>query len=347
MAKVMKNNALILPERRQKILNIIVSEYIASGTPVGSEYIARGFRLRVSPATVRHEMASLEEEGYILRPHISAGGLPSDRGYRFYVESLMQENDIDNREREAIRDTFREAGHDPDQWARLAVSILTRRLRSMAMATSLRTPHGHLRHVELVGVGELLVLVVVVLEEWKIRQHLTGIDASVDQEQLSAIARKMNARYQGLTSKEIRQKTGRLSSLEAQIAAAVVAVMEAEDTAEKDQFYVDGWRYLLDRPDFVRSRWVQGLARALEEGSLLRNLSRNLEGDSQVRVIIGRENQENYLQECTVIMSSYGSANRRGTIGIIGPKRLPYNRAIPVIEYVSETMSDLVNEAYA
>jgi len=342
----LKKNPLILPERRQRILNIIVSEYIASGVPVGSEYIARGYRLRVSPATIRNEMACLEEQGFIVRPHISAGGLPSDRGYRFYVESLMQESGIDLEEREAIRNLFREAGQDPDQWARLAVSILTRKLHSIALATPPRTAKCHFRRVDLVNVGDLLVLVIVVLEEWRIRQRILGLEIPVGQDVLEAMVTKMNELFHGLTSKEIRQRARGLSPLEARVTQAVVEVMETEDMASREQFYVDGWRYLLDQTEFLRSRCVQGLARALEEGSLLPSLSRSLEEDSRVKVTIGRENQETYLEECTVIMSSYGSAGRRGTVGIIGPKRLPYNRAIPVIEYITEVMSDLVNEAY-
>jgi heat-inducible transcriptional repressor len=338
---------LVLPERRRKILDIIVSEYIASGVPVGSEYISRGYSLRISPATIRHEMATLEEEGYILRPHISAGGLPSDLGYRFYVESLMQDAEIEPEERRTIRDLMRAAGQEPDQWARVAVSILTQKLHSIAVATPVRTPYSHFRRVDLVAIGDLLVLVVVVLEEWKIRQRLLGLKAAVSQESLAAIANRMNDLYQGLTSREILQRVKGLSPLETEITNAVVHVMEAEDRRSYEQSYIDGWRYLLDRAEFLRSRRVQGLASALEEGSLLRRLFRSLDEDSHIRVFIGKENQENYLQECAVIMSSYGIPGRKGAVGIIGPKRLPYNRAIPVIEYVSEVMTELVNEACA
>src|SRR4030042_1216273 len=172
----------------------------------------------------------------------------------------------------------------------------------------------------------------VILEEWKVGQRLLGLEMSVGQRSLLAMANRMNDLYSGLTSREILQRAKDLSSPEDQITQAVVQMMEAEDRQSQEQVYIDGWRYLLDREEFLRSRWVQGLARALEEGSLVRRLSRGLNEDSRARVIIGKENEVNYLRECTVILTSYGLPGRRGALGIIGPSRLSYNRAIPVIE---------------
>ena len=332
----------MLPERRRRILGIIVREYISSGVPVGSKYVSKGYSLRVSPATIRHEMASLEEEGYIVRPHISSGGLPSARGYRFYVESLMGEADLEPEERQAIRNSLRGAEGEPDQWARMAVSILTRKLRSFALATPLQSRSCHFRHIDLISIGSLMVMMVVILEEWTVRQRLLGLGVSASQRRLQSIANRMNDLCAGLTYREILQRARGLSGLEEQIVRAVVQVMEAEDKRSREQVYVDGWRYLLDRDESLRSGWVHGLARGLEEGSLLRRLSRGLNEDSRARVIIGEENEEAYLRECTVILTRYGVPGRRGTVGIIGPTRLPYNRAIPVIEYLSEVLSELV-----
>lgn len=343
----MYGNAAVLPERRQAVLRIIVSEYIASGLPVGSEFIARGHHLRVSPATIRNEMASLEEEGYIVRPHTSAGGLPSDRGYRFYVEGLIRGSELDAGERRAIRELFRAAGQEPDEWARTAVSVLTRRLRTIALATSVRAPFCHFRRIDIIALGGMFVLMILVLQEWRIKQRLMALKRQVGQDRLGALANKMNDLFVGLTSDQIRSRMEGLSGLETEIGRTVVDMMEAEDRQSHEQFYMDGWRYLLGRQEFATSRRVEGLARALEEGSLMQRLLERLDDQSQVRVIIGRENEEDCLQDCSVILAGYGTAEQRGAIGIIGPTRMAYNRAIPVIEYVSMAMSGLVREAYA
>lgn len=336
-----------LTERKGTILKIIVGEYVASATPVASESIARGYSLGISPATTRHEMARLEEEGYIARPHTSAGAVPSDKGYRYYVECLLKEARLSQEEQLAIQHFFCEVEQEPENWARLAVTVLTQRLKSIALATPPRAPVCHFRHLDLVALQELLILLVLVLQEGKIKQQLFASEQAASQDELTALANKLNAAYQGLTYTQIGAQELDLSPIEERIIGTIVQVMEAEDKQQYKQFYLDGWRHLVSQAEFIKSKKMLNLIEALEERSILNNLLSSLGNESGVKVTIGSENTEEVLQECSVILSNYGARERRGAIGVIAPTRMPYSRAIPTIDYVSTIMSELVSGVYA
>src|SRR4030043_262467 len=160
----------MLSERRGIILKIIVSEYTTSGIPVASEGIARRYALGVSPATTRHEMAHLEEEGYISRPHVSAGGVPSDKGYRYYVEYLIKEAKLSDEEQHAIQQLIYQAEQELEEWAHLAATFLSQRLKGIALVTLPRASVCHFRHLDLIALQECQVLFVLLLKEGEIKR---------------------------------------------------------------------------------------------------------------------------------------------------------------------------------
>jgi len=336
----------MLPERRGFILKIIVSEYITSGAPIGSENIARGYGLGISSATIRHEMARLEEEGYINRPHVSAGGIPSDRGYRYYVEYLIREAKLSNEEQSSIQQLFHNAEQEMEEWARLAAAFLSQRLKSIALVTMPRSPVSHFRHLHLVALQEFNVLFVLVLQEGKVKQRLLTVEQAVTQEELNNLANRLNELCEGLSYSQIGALEVEVSPLEARVLEVLLQTMQSADEQKYDQFYLDGWRHLLSQPEFMKGEKTLGLVEALEEGSLLNNLLDSLESESRVKVIIGNENRSEALQEYSVILSNYGD-RAKGAIGVIGPTRLPYYQAIPTVDYLSSIMSRVLNELFA
>lgn len=336
-----------LPQRTGMILKIIVGEYISSGVAVSSDTIYRGYSLRASPATIRHEMAYLAEEGFIARPHTSAGGIPSDKGYRYYVEDLMNKAQITAEERAAIRRRFKQARQEPDEWARLAVSILTQRLQNIALATPLRAPLCHFRHLDIVSLEGLMILVVLVLREGKTKQRFLTLDHPLSQDALTASAARLSEAHRGKTASGIRASSLRLSPTEKTVTETIMRMMQAEDAHHHDQCYLDGWRYLMAQAGMIRTNRMLSLVEALERRSMLGTLLANLEGEAGIRITIGNENEDEALRECTVVMSNYGAGEHRGAIGVIGPTRMPYGRVIPVVDYVSSLMSELVSRTYA
>ncbi len=335
-----------LPQRSGTILKIIVGEYISSGIAVSSDTIYRGYSLRASPATIRHEMAYLAEQGFITRPHTSAGGVPSDKGYRYYVEDLLDEAQIDADERAAIRRRFKQARQEPDEWARLAVSILTQKLQNIALATPLRAPLCHFRHLDIVSLEGLMILVVLVLREGKTKQRFLTLDQTVSQDALTAASARLSEAYRGLTGPEIRSLSLNLSPIEEIVTATVMRMMQAEDAHQHEQYYLDGWRYLMAQASMIRASRMLSLVEALERKSILGTLLANLETEPGISVTIGNENEDEALRECTVVISNYGAGEHRGAIGVIGPTRMPYGRVISIVDYVSSLMTEMVSQTY-
>lgn len=329
------------------ILKIIVGEYISSGVAVSSDAICRGYSLRASPATIRHEMAYLAEEGFITRPHTSAGGIPSDKGYRYYVEDLLDEAQISAEERTAIKRRFKQARQEPDEWARLAVSVLTQKLQNIALATPLRATLCHFRHLDIVSLEGLMILVVLVLREGKTKQRFLTLDQTVSQDTLSAAAARLSEAYRGRTGTEIRSLSLALSPIEDTVTETILRMMQAEDAQQHEQYYLDGWRYLMAQSSMIRASRMLNLVEALERRSMLASILANIESEPGVRITIGNENEDEALRECSVIISNYGTGEHRGAIGVIGPTRMPYGRVIPVVDYVSSLMSELVSQTYA
>jgi len=335
----------MLPERRGIILKIIVGEYINSGAPVASENIAHGYTLGISPATIRHEMARLEEEGYITRPHVSAGGMPSDKGYRYYVEYLIRETKLSSDEQSAIQQLFNQAEQELEEWARLATTVLSRRLKSIALVTLPQATECHFRHLNLVALQEFLVLFVLLLQEGKIKRRLLSLEQAVSQDELTAFANHLNIIYKNLTYPQIDAQETELSPIEEKVTESILQTMQAESKQQYDQFYLSGWRHLLSQPEFMKGEETLSLAEALEERGLLNSLLSSLENESEVKVTIGNENKEEALQKFSVILTKYG-VRARGAIGIIGPTRMPYHQAIPTVDYLSSVMSRVMNQMY-
>jgi len=336
----------MLTRRRDRILSIIIGEYISKGIPVSSDVVAKK-GLGVSSATIRNEMIELEEEGYLVQPHTSAGRIPTDKGYRHYIESLMSYARLSRDEQFLIRHQFHQVENAVEEWTRLAAAILSGIVHNVALVTLPKPVEARLKHLELVALQESLVLLVLVLKEAKLRQQMMTLEGNVSQEELSASARKLTAAYGGLIASEIADKELKLSPVEAQVMKIVSELMRDEEGEEYEEPYIDGLRHMLRQPEFASSDKIAAIMEMLEQKSLLKSfLPRVLTGEG-VRVVIGRENKENMMRDCSVILTKYGIPGEvGGAIGVMGPTRMEYQRAIPTVSFLSTVMSEMVSELY-
>jgi heat-inducible transcriptional repressor len=336
----------MLTRRRDRILSIIIGEYISKGVPVSSDVVAKK-GLGVSSATIRNEMIELEEEGYLVQPHTSAGRIPTDKGYRHYIESLMSYARLSRDEQFLIRHQFHQVERAVEEWTRLAAAILSGIVHNVALVTLPKPVEARLKHLELVSLQELLALLVLVLKEAKLRQQMLTLEENVSQEELSASARKLTSAYGGLTASEIADKDLKLSPVEEQVMKIVSGLMRDEEVEEYEEPYIDGLRHMLRQPEFASSDKIAAIMEMLEQKSLLKSfLPRVLTGEG-VRVVIGRENKENMMRDCSVILTRYGIPGEvGGAIGVMGPTRMEYQRAIPTVSFLSTVMSELVSELY-
>ncbi len=336
----------MLSPRIETILKSIVGQYITKATPVSSESVTRDCELGVSSATIRNEMAYLEQEGYITRSHPSAGSIPSDKGYRRYVDSLGDIN-LPLAEQRLVSHLFHQVERELSLWLNLAATLIAQMVQNVAVVTTPKPGACQFKHLELVSLQRSLVLVILVLGGAKVRQQLITFDQIINQPQLTAIANKIRAAYSGLTSSRILAKGSGLSSIEQQITDCLVKVMEAEDDKRYEEQYLDGLHFMLKQPEFAHSQRMVTLVELVEQRSLMRSIAPQEPTRGGVQVVIGRENKTEVIRDYSVVISRYGLPEEAvGTIGVVGPTRMPYARTIATIGYLSLIMSGLMAKLY-
>lgn len=337
----------MLQARQAQILRLIIDDYIASANPVGSATIVRRHGLGVSSATVRHAMAELEEQGYINHPHTSAGRIPSDKGYRYYVETLMEEEDVDVTTRVTVQHQFHQVTTDLEEWVQLAASVLSRLTGTAALVSRPRSPQVRLRRLELVMLQEFLALMVMVLQESRLKRQLVSFEEPVTQEGLDQIAQRMNASLAGRSLAEVGNLLPPPAGPEQQVWRAATRVLQSLEEEAREDVYVDGLRQLLRQPEFSRGERGHEVLELLADPRVLGEILPRLLAGEGVRVLIGAENEEETMRECSLILTRYGGAEvPGGLLGLLGPTRLPYERAIPTVRFMGEVMESLLAEIY-
>jgi heat-inducible transcriptional repressor len=330
-------------KRRDAVLKIIVSEYIATATPVASEAILRHHSLGVSPATIRNDMASLEDDGYITRPYTSSGGVPLDKGYRFYVENISGNTDLSGDEQKRIRRLLDTAVDEYDRLLKIAAGVMSRLVGNAAIVTFPKSAQCRYKHIELVSMQQYVVMLVLILSNAVLRRQTIKFGEPVDQGQLSEAAVKFNREYAGRTRSQIAAGKLEMTPLEKKISGTIREVMAGEDAIEYESSYFEGLRLMLEQPEFVQRERMLGVLELMEAKGWLRNVIDWQVTEEGVKVIIGEENRESALHDLSLVFSHYGVPDQvQGAVGIIGPKRMDYSRAISTVNYISGLLSELV-----
>jgi heat-inducible transcriptional repressor len=336
----------VLTPRTETILKSIINWYIDHAVPVSSQVLVHDYDLGVSSATVRNEMALLEQEGYITRPHTSSGSVPSDKGYRFYVSSL-EDIALPMTDQRMIAHLFHQVEGHLDEWLSLAATVLARLSQNTAVITVPKPADCHLRHMELVSIQDSLVLLLLVLRGARIKQQLFNLEEPLTQAELTAISAKMNAAYVGSSATQIESKKLDLNSLEQSILSNLIKMMREEDEQSGGQSYLEGLHFLMNQPEFTHNRRIFSVMELLEQRAMLRTIIPHLQEDQQVRVIIGSENQAEVTHDCSLVISRYGLPDEAsGNIIVVGPTRMAYPRIISAVSYISLLLSGLVAELY-
>ncbi len=335
----------MLTERQANILDFIVGEYVSSATPVPSQSVARQRFLKASAATVRNEMAELETEGYIVRRHISAGGIPSDKGYRLHVETMSPAPGLSDDEDRQLRQQFDEVRRDLEAGTRFLSELLSTLVRNVGVATYPKADRSRVRRLELVGLQEAIALLVVVLQEARTRQRLVHLAEAMSQDELTTLSNKLSAIVGGSSRSALMATTVPLTPVERQVLAAANDILTDEESRHHEDPQVSGLRHLLHQPEFESSGKLRDLVELFEGRVYLREeLPRVLAGE-QFRTVIGEENEAGEMQECSVVVARYGPQDGiGGLIGVIGPTRMEYRRSIASVRLVTSLMNELVAE---
>lgn len=339
----------LLDERQREVLRAIVQEYISSGGPVGSSQLARRAEFDVSSATMRNVMSDLEDLGYLEKPHTSAGRIPTDRGYRFYVDSLVRLRDPTPRDRELIRQNLSaEAGvEEALQEASRVLHFIT---RHAGIVVAPKPNATIFQRIEFVRLRENRVLAVLVSSSGQVLNKVFTIDFPISVDDLVQSANYLNELLGRSPLDEVRARIQ--NEMEQERAAydelarkALQLGMAATQMPTAERLLIEGTGSFLDAPEFADVERARALFRALEEKTKLLDLLDRVQRAKEMQIFIGSESDFSSAGEVSVIASPYGTDNQMlGAVGIIGPTRMNYQRVIPLVNFTAQVLSRVVRE---
>ena len=336
-----------LSERKLKILHAVIQNYLETGEPVGSRTIAKYTDLNLSSATIRNEMADLEEMGYIIQPHTSAGRIPSDKGYRLYVDMLMEEKEQELNE---MQEQMLDKADKMDQLLKQVAKLLAVNTNYASMITTPTIHTNKLKFIQLSRVDVNQLLAVVVVEGNVIKNNIIHTAEELDDETLLKLNILLNTHLNGLALEEIN--LGMISSLKQQagihseiVADVIDAIAESIHAEEDLEVYTSGANNIFRYPELADQQKASSIINTFEEKQLLTELvQENLSDDNNtgIQVYIGEETPIQSMKDCSVVTATYElGEGMRGTIGIIGPKRMDYDKVIGTLKTITHQLDDL------
>ena len=340
-----------LTDRQKLILTLIIHEHIRTAQPVGSKTLVDKYNLAMSSATVRNEMAALTDVELLRQPHTSAGRGPTEMGYRYFVGNLVHKTGLPTTTRRTITHQFYQSRQDVEQWLRLAASVLANQSQAASLVTAPHADRAIFKHLELIATRGRQVLMVLVLMGGEIRQQFISLDESVSQERLSSLAGKISNLCLGCNVDGISRLRNQMDALGNDILDILITEMRIIENSAMGEIYLDGMTNVLAEPEFAESDEARQALHLLEERSLLENLLASTVMNSDVggiQVLIGGEGTWEELRQCSIVLARYGDANTlTGSVGVLGPIRMPYDRTISTVRFVANVLSDLVSETLA
>ena len=335
-----------LSERQKLVLALVIRDYIDTAQPVGSVHLVERYALDMSSATVRNDMVALTDKGYLRQPYTSAGRIPTEEGYRYFVRQLMGQTELPSNTKRTIAHQFYQAGHDVDRWMRLAASVLAQHSQAASLVTAPHPEQSRFKHLELISTLGRQVLMVLVLSGGDVRQQMLTLAEPVSQEQLSQAAQQINSQCSNMTPEAIASLSGGMGALEQDVLKLIVDDMLRSQRVLAGEVYRDGLAQVLSEPEFAEVEGARKALRILEERSLLEDLlsrtvlTSNVGG---VQVLIGGEGTWEELRDCSMVLARYGVPGlATGTLGVLGPIRMAYGQSISTVRFIAGLLSDLV-----
>ncbi|HHV63178.1 MAG TPA: heat-inducible transcription repressor HrcA [Firmicutes bacterium] len=344
------SGAEIMNERKKRILQAVTDDYISTAEPVGSRTIARRYNLGISPATIRNEMADLEESGYLEQPHTSAGRIPSDKGYRFYVDSLMQARPLSKEQQARIYRELKRRQHEIEALIQHTAKLIADLTSCAALILCPRLQDRVLKHIELIPLNEENVLVILVTSPGFVETRVVEIPHPISAEELRKVAEFLNAHLQGMIVSNIRVSLLKQLHLElvrynSLLEGTLDLIIKTIRKSGKERVYREGTMHILEQPEFRDIEKVKPLFEFLGEDDTLIDILGNASSHGELRVVIGKEHEMAEIRDCSMISAPYGiRGNIVGILAVLGPTRMDYARIISLVEFVAGLLSDTLTE---
>ncbi|MBB6217940.1 heat-inducible transcriptional repressor [Anaerosolibacter carboniphilus] len=337
-----------LGDRKLKVLQAIIRDFISTAEPVGSRTIAKKYDLGISSATIRNEMADLEELGYLEQPHTSAGRVPSDKGYRLYVDQLMIINKLEQLQKEAIKNAFVQKIGEIEHLVSYASKILSQVTKLTSVVLSPQFKNSRLKHVQLVPIDAYKILLVMVTESGTVKNAVLRSTQNFTMDELVQISKLLNYKLHGLTIGEIDNMVINDIKNEGQMFHSMldyimpVLISTLEDM-EDVKVYLDGLTNILQLPEYHNIEKAREFMSMLEHKEVLADMLLN--SNDEVNITIGRENKYEEMKESSLITATYKLNGRVvGKIGVIGPTRMDYENIISLVDFVTKNLTNILKD---
>ena len=337
-----------LSEREKLILSNLINFYISSADadPVGSRVIANKFDMGISPATIRNTLQDLEEFGLVQQPHTSAGRIPTDIGYRFYVDYLLKPEELTDAEKEMINQTLLQQGRGINEILGQTCKVLSSISNQLGVSIAPQFKSGILKRMNLIPVTSERVMIVIVLKSGLARSMIIEVVVSFTDTELLEVEAILNERLCGLTLGEISESISQRLADVSGNGKLVKLFIDSKDKiwteSKAEDLYVSGAENLVTKPEFSDLLKVSDLMKLLENGSVLSEFIANAEEEGLI-ITIGAENKFKNILNCSLVSSKYKVGKVFGTIGIVGPTRMAYSKLVSVVDYTARTITDLLS----
>lgn len=342
-----------LTDREKSILRYVIHQFILTANPVGSRNLSKKYEVGFSPATVRNIMSDLEETGFLGHPHASAGRVPTDLGYRFYVNSLMETPQLSQNEVDFIESHFEQINSDTDEILKITSNILSKLTSQLAYVSYPKFDNAILEKIQLVPVSNSRLLVVISIKSGMIRTITLEVETGLEQKNLSTIQRLLNERLAGLTFTEIKKtiserlRTVTSKNLKPVIRVFLDSVDEIfNDVKTSEDSIITGTRNLLNQPEFADPKNISSIIELVEDKDIIIHvMDKKIEPNlNKVSVTIGSESKEEKLNDYSIVVKEYNIGQVAGSIGIIGPKRMTYSHEIASVVQMAEILSKIFSK---
>ena len=338
-----------LNERSRQILQAIIEDYIGTGEPVGSRTLSRRPGINLSPASVRNVMADLEELGFLYSPHTSAGRVPTEKGYRFYVASLLEVRQLNRDLRSRLRQECRSRDFDTESLLREVGRILSATSNYTGLVMVPRFTSTVFRRIEFVRLAETRVLVVFITQTGIVQHKLIEVEEPLTQRELDEVTNYLNLEFSGLSIQEIKNRIFAEMDHERALVdhlrrRALLLSSRVLQYELGGQVFIEGASNILEQPEFADLSTMKRLMRTLDQKSLLVDLLDKAQQVEGLQILIGGADNYSEIEGCSLVTSSYASSRgTTGILGVIGPTRMPYAMVIPLVDYAASLVSDILN----
>ena len=342
--------ASTLTERERTVLRYVVHDFIETAVPIGSRYISKRHEdeLGLSAATIRNVMSDLEYLGYINHPHTSAGRIPTDMGYRFYLDSLMRQEAVSETDKRTIRENL---GSTEEEVFKQSSKLLSKISQQLCVVTSPYLRRGIFEKLELIQLSTTRLMVIISLQMGLVRTMMMEVASEIPREKLDDLARFLNERLSGLSLDQIRESfADRMKDVQGESSGLVRLFIDSVDKLfvqnKAEKLHISGTEAMVEKPEFENPKNFRGVIELISNEEIIIHVLEKSSVPEGTRVKIGQENEDEKLKEYSVITSTYSVGSVTGSIGIIGPTRMDYARTIPLVDYVARTISEMFSNTY-